>query len=403
MKDFIMDLLQLKDSGELKATILPSDSSSVIIELELPLKVKACPFCGYRMYSKGVYTRTVKHPLLQDGRLLMLKLKQRKWKCDNSLCGYFETDKFSFVDKNRRITNATDFLILRDFKDYNVSLRNSSNSEWKNLASTLKGLAARDQVKPIDQGQTDQGGKLTFPTGETLLEPGLYLVTGSKLKIDRTTYDPSPFVVMLPYNDEKTGQLKYHVDAAVKYTYKSDSSDSGPPSSKTVSRKVIKVWEDAGYEDVRPDHIEVQLLKNGKVYDTAELNEKNNWRYTWTDLDSSAEWDITEEKMDSYAVEVYREGITFVVTNTSTTEIFDDPVPEGYLDFPEPPEITDLDEPEVPKEGVDVPEENTTESSEPSLPQTGQLWWPVPVLIMAGLLCLMIGLVFRKYEDYKDE
>jgi len=123
MKDFIMDLLQLKDSGELKATILPSDSSSVIIELELPLKVKACPFCGYRMYSKGVYTRTVKHPLLQDGRLLMLKLKQRKWKCDNSLCGYFETDKFSFVDKNRRITNATDFLILRDFKDYNLSAR----------------------------------------------------------------------------------------------------------------------------------------------------------------------------------------------------------------------------------------------------------------------------------------
>jgi len=123
MNDFITDLLQLKDSGDLKTTILPSDSSTIVIEVERPLEAKFCPFCGYRMYSKGIYTRTVKHPLLQDGRLLTLRLKQRKWKCDNDLCGYFETDKFSFVDKSRRITNATDFLILREFKDYNLSAR----------------------------------------------------------------------------------------------------------------------------------------------------------------------------------------------------------------------------------------------------------------------------------------
>jgi len=30
------------------------------------------------------------------------------------------------------------------------------------------------------------------------------------------------------------------------------------------------------------------------------------------------------------------------------------------------------------------------------LPQTGQLWWPVPVLLSAGLLLLLIGVVRRK-------
>ena len=30
------------------------------------------------------------------------------------------------------------------------------------------------------------------------------------------------------------------------------------------------------------------------------------------------------------------------------------------------------------------------------LPQTGQLWWPVPVLICCGLLCIAIGLIRRR-------
>ena len=35
------------------------------------------------------------------------------------------------------------------------------------------------------------------------------------------------------------------------------------------------------------------------------------------------------------------------------------------------------------------------------LPQTGQLWWPVPLLICAGLGCIAVGL-FRRRED-RDE
>ncbi len=32
----------------------------------------------------------------------------------------------------------------------------------------------------------------------------------------------------------------------------------------------------------------------------------------------------------------------------------------------------------------------------PKLPQTGQLWWPVPVLLAAGLLLVSIGLIYRR-------
>lgn len=33
------------------------------------------------------------------------------------------------------------------------------------------------------------------------------------------------------------------------------------------------------------------------------------------------------------------------------------------------------------------------------LPQTGQLWWPVPVLICAGLACIVVGLIRRRREQ----
>ncbi len=35
------------------------------------------------------------------------------------------------------------------------------------------------------------------------------------------------------------------------------------------------------------------------------------------------------------------------------------------------------------------------------LPQTGQLWWPVPMLVFAGLLCIVVGLIRRRGAGYE--
>lgn len=34
------------------------------------------------------------------------------------------------------------------------------------------------------------------------------------------------------------------------------------------------------------------------------------------------------------------------------------------------------------------------------LPQTGQLWWPVPMLIFVGLLCIVVGLIRRRGTNH---
>ena len=52
---------------------------------------------------------------------MILKLKQRRWRCQNKPCAYETNESFHFVNKYRRNTNATDMLIVNAFRDLSVS------------------------------------------------------------------------------------------------------------------------------------------------------------------------------------------------------------------------------------------------------------------------------------------
>ena len=73
------------------------------------------------MRSRGIKVRTISHPILQDGYALILKLKQRRWRCSNKSCLYETNETFRFVDKNSRTTNATDMMIVLAFRDLSLS------------------------------------------------------------------------------------------------------------------------------------------------------------------------------------------------------------------------------------------------------------------------------------------
>lgn len=63
-----------------------------------------------------------------------------------------------------------------------------------------------------------------------------------------------------------------------------------------------------------------------------------------------------------------------------------------------------------PKTGLEreVPTEPTSPTTKPTspgggkLPQTGQLWWPVPVLTCGGLGCIVVGLLRRRRDGDED-
>lgn len=116
----ITELLDLEDA-DITITDISINGTRKILTLETVPTIHFCPVCDFRMHSRGLKTRTINHPVLQDGYELTLKLKQRRWRCSNPQCRYTVNESFNFVNKRRRNTNATDMLIINAFRDLSAS------------------------------------------------------------------------------------------------------------------------------------------------------------------------------------------------------------------------------------------------------------------------------------------
>jgi len=289
-----------------------------------------------------------------------------------------------------------------EFDSFNVKIRGKNDEAWRTLASTLEGYVLRDKVTPTFKGTTDRNGKLYFPNENKKLPTGLYLVLGSRRKQSGATYEAQPFMIMLPTQDKATGNWKYDMTVNPKH----ESIDGSKPS-EPVTRKVLKVWKDGGSGSGRPTEIVVDLLQDGELYDSVTLSADNNWRYTWEDLDGDSKWNLVEADAGDYTVEIKRAGVTFVVTNTSTVDVPDNETPKssppssnsGGPNSGGPnsgnPEI-DIPDSDTPRDSLSLGPNKVPLSAGPRLPQTGQLWWPVPVLLFAGMLLIVMGLLCRR-------
>lgn len=197
-----------------------------------------------------------------------------------------------------------------------------------------------------------------------------------------------------------------------------------------------KVW--TGDTENHPDSVQVQLLKNGEVFDTQTLSAANQWVYTWGGLDQDDTWDVQEVAIEGYTTTYTREGNDILITNDKPGEqpppIEDHDVTvvkrweSGDQDHPNSVTITlyngntawdqvtlsaannwrhtwkDLDGEgqwsvvETNINGGYVPSYSTsgyvvTVTNTIKLVQTGQLSWPIPVLGGLGMLLIAYGLI----------
>ena len=285
----------------------------------------------------------------------------------------FDIYKVADVDAYAQMT------LTSRFAAYPISITGHDESSWLAIATTLKVYVWKDSITADVSGVTDAAGKMTLT-----LKPGLYLILSQPKTLGGYVYTTTPYLIFLPGSDTVNNVWDYNVnsypksDASKRPSGGGGSSGTGGtavvfPGEKT-SRKVLKIWEDAENEDMRPDEIVIHLMCDGKLVETVTLSEANCWSHEWNNLDRSCDWLVTEDGVSGYTQTVAREGITFVVTNTlkPTEEI----------------EVPDEPGPEIPAEKAIL-----------GLPQTGIMWWPILMLFVGGLTLIVIGLIRRRSDE----
>lgn len=325
-----------------------------------------------------------------------------------------------------------------DWKDIPVTMQNLDAEGWARLAATLAGYIDNDKdIDAASSGRTDSRGDVKFSD----VRAGVYVLIGDShsVRVENrdgsvTTYryEPRPEMVILPYLGTN-GWVQDRVISAIKFEVTNTTEEP------TVDRRVMKVWNDSGNASERPSSIEVALVQDGRVREVVTLDRWNNWRHDWEDLPADSTYRVVElTRPLNYYVTSWRNGTTFVLENTYVEPETPPPyvpptppvTPPSTPDVPEPsvpstpPTIVVVppDTPtEIPEEPTpltpwiivnnpdpttelpdpDVPLEEMEESEVPleDLPQTGQLWWPVPVLAGLAVLCFGVGVALLRKKD----
>lgn len=121
--------------------------------------------------------------------------------------------------------------------------------------------------------------------------------------------------------------------------------DPDPEPEEPVEITACKQWSGDSSKE-RPDSVTVTLYDGKTAYETVRLSDKNDWSYTWEDLDADGNWQVVETNIPKGYVPSYKvKGDVVTITNTKT------------------------------------------------LIQTGQLNWPIWVLGGAGILLVVLGVV----------
>jgi len=230
---------------------------------------------------------------------------------------------------------------------------------------------------------------------------GLYLVMSGRFTVGGRTYIALPLLVSIPAQAPDSGEDVYDLTLAPKVGVITDPEEH-------ISIKVLKIWDDSQMSAARPDSIEVSLFCDGDLYDSATISARDNWRWVWTELEDGHIWTVAEKAIDSYTVRIEQNGDSFAITNSYQPTPSPTPTPSpSPIVSPSPtptpspsPGAKPSPTPVVTPTPLPTPTVPPYIPPYPILPQTGQLWWPVPVLAGLGLVLLLLGMILdRRQED----
>ncbi len=245
--------------------------------------------------------------------------------------------------------NGSELILTGQFADVQVDVQNLQEERNGVIAKTLESFVLSDAIAETASGQTDAEGTAEFHA----LEAGIYLAIPMQTEKNGRIYTASPLLAALSDTDTEILPKIY-------------STASRDDTDRRI--KVRKIWlNETDADSSRPESITVALYQNGKPYKTAVLDSANNWEYEWNLPDLHAEWRVAERDVPKqYTVLVDYQSGQFVIQNICRRN--------------------------------DSPAQTTAPAAD-KLPQTGQLWWPVPLLAACGIVCMAGGLYLKRKND----
>lgn len=313
------------------------------------------------------------------------------------------------------------------YLEVDIHWNDNNNAAGGRPGSIIVQLYHEDTGKVIHEVTIQSGQDWAYKWMDPWGDLKARIVDSSRQDLIKGNYDEKSFT---PYDEQEDGDTyKYIFTLTLAGT---DIRDPDVPTTNFKSVRALKVWrDDNDAAGVRPSSVTVDLVGSDGTVKTAELSAGNSWRYTWTGLAQNVDWQVVERVTGSYAVSTSTEGITQTIINTYNPELPDIPDEDPPLiDLPEEPDVpldpgpqepveppVDAGDPDIPLDpgfpdnpvypgdpdiplvpaspdpGTDVPDEDVPLEM---LPQTGLLWWPVPILAILGAALIVMGYARRR-------
>lgn len=94
-------------------------------------------------------------------------------------------------------------------------------------------------------------------------------------------------------------------DGLFDLTFTHTPSPVVPAPDENISVKVTAAWDDADNKDgLRPEDLNVSILKDGKAFKTVALNDVSGWMAAIKDLEGGHEYSVDVESPDGYSVDI---------------------------------------------------------------------------------------------------
>lgn len=290
------------------------------------------------------------------------------------------------IDENGQYTVTDEF--KECFEDQDFFNNGYDYDSWKscvkyngdNDSDDLWFYIQAHGIKETATGVSNSQGKTYYND----LPLGAYYVLSDKLVEEDFTHAFANFIYPVPILEKAKNTANYTVN----YNPSVEPKTAKIKNDVIVHCSVMKRWEDSGYEYLRPSEVTFNIYCDGEYMETVTLSAENNWYYEWQ---KAGRYSFFVEEVaigEGYTskIEIFQNGhdAYYICTNTYTPPT--PPDTPNTPDEPGTPGIPDL--PEVLGAIRNLPEVLGARR----LPQTGQLWWPIPILVIVGVILIVRGI-----------